>query len=41
LRIAERMMFMVPPCAVRADTPESTARGADLEGQHESSVGRV
>jgi hypothetical protein len=41
LRVAERMMFMVPPCAVRADTPEATARGADLEGQHESSVGRV
>jgi hypothetical protein len=29
---------MIPPCAVRAGRPESTARG-DVEGQHESSVG--
>ena len=38
LRIAEKMMFMVPPYAVRAGTPGASARGADLQGQHESSV---
>jgi hypothetical protein len=38
LRIAERTMFMVPPYAVRAGTPGASARGADLQGQHESSV---
>jgi hypothetical protein len=38
LRIAERTMFMVPPCTVRAGAPGASARSADLQGQHESSV---
>ena len=38
LRLAEETMFMVPPCAVRADTPGASGRGADLQGQHELSV---